>query len=125
MLKNKLCAIRNFAGFDLLLVFLLFLMSQPFWMWGMHIQNYLFFPILFIYTIRYFSTPNIPALFFLLLCLVLWQAIQSSSLGDVISAFSLILIFLICKEKSYVLYKIYKYVAEVAMLYFRNGINTF
>lgn len=104
MLKNKLCAIRNFAGFDLLLVFLLFLMSQPFWMWGMHIQNYLFFPILFIYTIRYFSTPNIPALFFLLLCLVLWQAIQSSSLGDVISAFSLILIFLICKEKSYVLY---------------------
>lgn len=104
MSRNSIINAISFFDFDLVFAFSLFLMSRPFWVWGMHFPNYIFYPLLLAYVVK--NTPQVKNLFLLILLLTLslWQAIQSNVIGEAVSALSLVLIYLINKNKSIVLY---------------------
>lgn len=98
LLKKHNTQKRSILSLDTLCAFLLLCAAQPYFVWGLHIHNYLLYPCILFYAIKYFKLKN-AGLLLIITLLSFYCAIQESQIGLYLNYFSIPLLYIINKQR--------------------------
>lgn len=99
--------LKSYLSLDSLFAFLLFCNAQPYFVWSQHLQNYLLYPLIFLYAVLFREKSESVnwRLLIVFVFIIIYCAIQEISIGLILNYISLPCLYIISKEKSKDIYE--------------------